>query len=212
MKFSVRLIENNQTIQKEIMDALLKPCAAYMEEGIAKIKSELPNIVFSAIMNRPEYNSLVSGKLRLEFGIPDANSKVLQLLQVWSNNISYTYNKPTIKGSGIRSYFGANLIRSDFSDVLGIDAASVQDNIKGYNLPWLRWLLLDGSAVLIPTHSVVLGPNNRSRTGMAIMKESMQGWRVPSEFSGTQNDNWITRAITDASQDINTLLNKAFKP
>lgn len=112
---------------------------------------------------------------------------------------------------GIKSSFSANLIKSDFTDVLGADAALVQDNIRGYSLPWLEWLLLEGNRTIIPTQSVVIGPNPRSRTGMAIMRESTQGWNVPSEFAGTINDNWITRAIDDAAQDVNNLLNRALR-
>lgn len=211
MKLSLKILETNQTIQKEILTAILSECDKYMEKAMGIIKQQLPPIVLSAITNRQEYTSLVSGKLRLEFGLPDAATKVNQLLQIWTSNIQYTYKKPSITSNGIKSTFSASLIKSDFSDVFGTEASLVADNIRGYSLPWLEWLLLEGNRTIIPTQSVIIGPNPRSRTGMAIMRESSQGWSVPSEFAGTINDNWITRAIDDAAQDINNLLNKALK-
>ena len=84
------------------------------------------------------------------------------------------------------------------------------DSLRGYSLPWLQWLLLDGTKVLIDSHQVVIGPNLRSRTSMAIMRPG-SGWSVPNEFAGTQNNNWLTRAIDSSSDSINNLLKRAFK-
>jgi hypothetical protein len=41
-----------------------------------------------------------------------------------------------------------------------------------------------------------MGNNPRSRTGSAIMVSSQKiNWRVPAQFAGTVNNNWVTRAI-----------------
>jgi hypothetical protein len=211
MKLSFDIIESNGEIQQNILKALLPDCKDYMNNAINIIKKELPSIVFNAISNTPEYLSLISGKLKFEFGISDADIKVTNLLETWSKNIIYNYSPPSITGNRIKSSFSANAIKADFSDVLGSDDAKVQD-IGGYELPWLRWLLLEGNAVLVRKHDVLLGPNTRSRTGFAIMTNSNKDWSVPSEFAGTQSDNWITRAIENARPDIDNLLNKAFSP
>jgi hypothetical protein len=73
---------------------------------------------------------------------------------------------------------------------------------KGYSLPWLKWLLFEGSKPLIKNYSVKFGSNKRSRTGQAIMISSNKNWKVPSEFAGTVTNNWITRAIDRASDKI----------
>jgi hypothetical protein len=211
MNLSLKILETNQIIQKEILQALLPQVDIYMTRIMGNLKEKLPPIVSKAITNRPEYMSLVSGRLRLELGIPDASTKVSQLIQIWISNIQYTYKKPQISGGAIKSSFSASLIKNDFSDVTNTEAGSVQDNIRGYSLPWLEWLLLDGNRTIVPNQSVVIGPNNSSRTGMAIMRESPGGWKVPAEFTGTINDNWITRAIEDAAPDINNLLNRIMK-
>jgi hypothetical protein len=152
----------------------------------------------------------MNGKLKYEFGIPDPATKLSGLLDIWSDNIQYQYMKPNITGSKIKGFFSANTIRIDFADVLYTDYALVIDNLRGYNLPWLEWLLLEGNKTIISKHSVSLRPSQFSRTGNALMIESNKSWSVPSEFSGTSQDNWITRALDDAESDIENLLTRAF--
>jgi hypothetical protein len=103
-----------------------------------------------------------------------------------------------------------SLIRSDFADVLSSDFSIVVDAARGYNLQWLEWLLLDGNKVIVPKHEVIFRNSRFSRTGAALMKESTQSWRVPSQFSGTITDNWITRAIDSAQTKISDTIEKAF--
>lgn len=210
MKFKLTLLESNDEIQSRILTALLSECRYFMTKALVTIQKELLQIVYLAITNRPEYNSLISGNLRLQFGIPDANVKVANIINHWMSNVVYNYQKPVIQGNKIKSYISAELIKSDFSDVLGTSDAVVTDALRGYDLPWLEWLLLDGRKVIVPKHSVVIGPNPRSRTGEAVMRISSSSWKVPSEFSGTIADNWITRAIDDAGGFIEDLLQRAF--
>ena len=211
MNFSLKLLENSQTIQKSILIALLPEVKSYMDNAINTIKRELPSITAEAIMGEPEYNSLLSGQLKFEFGIPDAGSKIAGLINVWISNMIIEYKPPTATNSSIKSSFRANLIRSNFNDVLGTDEAYMNDSLRGYSLPWLEWLLLDGTATIIPNHEVVMGNNPRSRTGSAVMKISSGSWKVPDQFSGTMSDNWITRAISNSQDKIQKLLERALK-
>lgn len=210
MKLSLDLIESNKEIEKLILLALLPEVQQFMIKGINYIKSTLPTTISETIVNTPEYRSLVSGKLKLEFGIPDPEVKIAELLRVWSNNIHIVSNEPSINGNQIKGVLDIGLIRSDFSDVLGTDSAQMIDTLRGYSLPWLEWLLLEGNKTLVKNYQVIIGPSNRSRTGMAIMRESKQSWKVPSEFAGTISDNWITRALDNIDNEINNILKKAF--
>ena len=142
MEISFKLLDNSRTIQQKILDAMLPEIKKVMDRGILKIKSNLPNILRSAIQNSPEYQSLQAGKLKYEFGIDNADSKLNSLLTVWSTNIEYQYQQPYIRSSTISGSFSANMVRADFSDVLYTDFAAVVDTMRGYTLPWLEWLLL----------------------------------------------------------------------
>lgn len=210
MRLSLKLLDSAKEIQSKILNALLTEIRTSIDSSISKIKQELPIIVTRAIENSPEYNSLLNGKLKYEFGIDNSSSKLAKLITVWSTNIQYDYKPPTIQGSKIKSSFSANMIKADFSDVLYTDFAVMVDILRGYSLPWLQWLLLEGNKTIIKNYEVVFGPNPYSRTGLAIMQPSKRSWRVPSEFAGTQTDNWITRAIDSANGDIQKLLDGLF--
>lgn len=209
MKVSFKLIESDKEITNKIVKQLLPDARKFMSSTMSKIQNTLPLIIEQAIVNSPEYTSIISGKLRLELGIPDGQSKIAGLIFNWINNIQYNYSVPSIVNNKIKSRISIRGIRSDFRDVLGTEYALVIDQLRGYSLPWLEWLLLDGTKTIVPSHDVFLGPNPRSRTGLAVMRYSSSGWGI-SEFSGTQADNWITRAIDMAEPDIRNILEKAF--
>lgn len=210
MNINLKIIETDQQINKEILNALLPEVTNFMNNGVNTIKRELPAILQNAIVNTPEYSSILNGKLKYEFGIPDSNVKLNNLVDLWIENIKYPYMKPRIIGNKIKSSFEVNAVRVDFAEVLYSNDALVIDNIRGYNLPWLEWLLLEGNKTIISKQEVVIGPNKFSRTGNALMRDSNKSWKVPSEFSGTVTNNWITRAVDGVEGNIQSLLDRAF--
>lgn len=211
MLFKVNLLESNKQIAQNILKALLPDTAKYLKDIIKYLQNNLPIVVKQAIINTPEYNSLLGGELQYELGIPDPSSKLAGLLDIWSTNIKINYSAPVISNSRIKGSFSANMIKVDFSDVLYSDYAIVYDNFRGYSLPWLEWLLLEGNKSIIKNHSVVFGPSKYSRTGYAIMKESSSSWKVPSQYAGTISDNWITRALDNAESQINNTIEQAMQ-
>jgi hypothetical protein len=210
MRLSFKLLDSSKDIQQKILSAILPEITSLMNKATLKLKQNLPDIIRNAIINTPEYESLSIGKLKYEFGIANVDSKLSSLLNVWSTNISYQYQAPIVTGSRIKSSFSASMIKADFSDVLYADFAAVVDTVRGYTLPWLEWLLLEGNKTIVKNYEVVFGANKFSRTGFAVMQPSRRSWRVPPEFSGTSRDNWITRAIDNAEPIIQKLLDEAF--
>ena len=212
MRFSIKIIESDKEIALRIGNALIPQVRQYMSKTMDKIRKGLPDIIYQAIISSPEYSSILSGLLKYEFGIPDSLSKLDGLLNVWTQNLSVTYTPPLVNYNGsVSSSVTIAMIKSDFSDVLGTDYASVVDRKRGYILPWLSWLLLEGSVTIVNGHQVIFGSNPRSRTGLAVMRKGGNGWKVPKRFAGTSNDNWITRAIASSEKDIYNFIQKAMK-
>lgn len=209
MKASIDIIETNAQIEQSILKALLRDVGKTMAKSAKILESKLPPIIESAIISQPEYTSLVSGRLREEFGIPDAASKVEKLLQVWKN-VEVNYTKPTIKGGQIFSKITIYAIRSDYADVMGLPAA-FQKTKKGQDLPWLDWLLNQGDKVIIKEYEIVDGKRN-GRAGNKVMKKNVKGkWSVPSSFAGNPNNNWITRSIDSVSSIIERTVEESLK-
>jgi len=211
MKIVFEIVDSNKTIQENILQALLPDVVDFMDKIIQRIQSEFPLIIRQAIIDTPEYSSILNGQLKYEFGLPDSSSKLSGLLDIWSTNLNYAYKKPNISNGRIVSSFSVSALRIDFSDVLYTDYATMYDTLRGYRLPWLEWLVLEGNRTIIDNHEIVFGPSRYSRTGNAIMKKSPQSWSVPSEFAGDISNNWITRALENIQPEIQNTLDRIFQ-
>lgn len=206
LSFDLKLTESNSTISRNILQALLPDLNKYFDKISSNIRKNISSILINHIKSQPEYDSLLSGKLMAEFGIPDAASRLSGILSTIENG-SVVKTKPLrISGSQINGSVKLEMIQKDFADLLSLGEASFTTE-KGSNLEWLRWLLIEGDTTIIADYTFVLGPSPSSRTGMGIMRQfGGSSWRVPPEFAGSVNNNWITRAINSASADIEKAL------
>ena len=208
MKFNVKLLESNSTIRKSIMEGLSSHMDSVISKSISKIQNELKTLLESSLKQEPEYISLTSGRLRLDFGISDPE-QVNNVVAKLADTVSISKKTTTINNNGLSGGFSLNAIKSDdFNGIIGDANATVVDGVKGYTLPWLEWLLLRGNKVIVKNYDVKVGPNPASRTGMAVMVQSDKNWRVPPEFVGTISSNWTTRAIQRIEPNILKLIQK----
>jgi hypothetical protein len=84
-------------------------------------------------------------------------------------------------------------------------------------LEWLDWLLTYGGKIIIHGHEVDFDLTNeerqKSRTGLALMRRGLTVddgvWRVPSQFRGTANDNFIIRSFKDVGPKIGKMIDSA---
>ena len=205
IRVNFKLIENDKEISLNILNALLPKVDRYFRNAAKKIRPKLVNVVIEAIKSSPEYQSLINGSLMAEFGLPDADSRLGSIISLWKK-IDFVYSPVVIRNGFLSGSFSLNMIRSDFVDVINSEAATYTTS-KGSRLNWLEWLCLEGNKTIIKDYVIELGPNPRSRTGMAVMRGEISGkWSVPSEFSGTINDNWITRAIDSITPNIQQVI------
>lgn len=209
MKYSVRLLESDATIRKLILEALQEDVENTLRKALPEITKNIQELVNQTIKNAPEYQSLLNGQLKFEFGLYDSQNQIDKIVDTWSSNINVDFKSIKINNAGISGGFSLGMIASNLQDVLSLPESLMIDTERGYSLPWLQWLLKDGGKVLVKDYKVVLGPNPYSRTGYAIMhNDSSSNWRVPAEFAGTVTNNWVTRAIDSLSDEINTIISQ----
>lgn len=206
----ITIIESTDQITQKILKALLPEVKTYFRKVFDRTSEQIATLVQDSIIASPEYQSLLSGKLKYEFGLPDSDSRLNTILEIISQ-ITTKYNAPKIVKNHIEASFTLSMIQSDYKKLLESSAA-ILNTEKGSQLEWLKWLLLFGDKTIIKDYFVQIGSNNRSRTGNAVMRSSTRSrWGVPPEFAGTQNNNWITRAIDGAQNNIEQLLTNALK-
>lgn len=208
MLLSLKLI----TPVKEIENLILQTMSDELNKHIYTIseivKSKFTMFIKSKIQNSAEYDSLINGKLKAEFGLDDAQSRVNRIISEWISifNIKITKVKPKVRT--ITGGLSINAIPSDFENVIRLAEATVFS--KGGEVPWLKWLLLEGYKLLIADYDIRYGSYPRSRTGEAQMyKRPGNFYTVPAEFAGTIDDNWITRLFDGVDSEIYTILIKA---
>lgn len=207
MKFSINILENNSKISKQILQEIKNKIDKVIKAALPNISNEIKLLISEALKNQPEYSSLMTGTLKAEFGIADAGS-VITVIDSLIETLSTKYNGIKISERGLSGGFILTMMKSDdMNGVIFSEAAKVFDS-EGYSLPWLEWLLLKGNEIIVKNYEVVYGSFNYSRSGMAIMKPSSGSWRVSTQFSGTEQDNWTTRAINSVEDNIYNIIQK----
>jgi hypothetical protein len=83
MSISIKILESNKEIEKAISVALLPQIDRFMTRVVNTIKSNIFILINNAIISQPEYESLTSGTLRAELGIPDASIRIQQIIDRW---------------------------------------------------------------------------------------------------------------------------------
>jgi len=206
----VEIVETTDQIEGKILRALKPEINKYLKKVFDKTKPRILQALTNAITSSPEYSSLLNGSLKYEFGLPDSDNRVASILKFWQK-LNVEYKSVSIDGKKLVGGFVINMVDSSYTDVLSSGAATFKTE-KGTDLNWLEWLLLFGNKTIIKDYVVEFGPNPRSRTGQAVMKGIQKGkWSVPASFSGTKNNNWITRAIDSATPEINKILKEVVK-
>jgi len=182
----MKILQTDAQIEKMIADITLEHYQQVMRAARKPIVNRIREVVIEAIKREPEYESLLNGRLLGEFGLTGAEQKLATILNVWAQDIHIVVAKKTI---------AITVIGSNFEDVLALPEAR-QITEKGQSLEWLDWLLIQGDKTIIKEYTIKKSFNKDSRTGLAVMVESKKGkWAVPSQYSGTPRDNWVTRAI-----------------
>lgn len=201
MKLSLSVVQDSNNIANLIMKDISANINKIFNKAIPKIENDLKFLLAEAIRSQPEYSSLMAGTLKAELGLPDS-SIVQQTVDYFVENIRVTKNNIKYSSKGLLGNISIELFSdSSVNSAVNSDFANIQD-VKGYIIPWLQWLLLEGSSILIKNYEVKYGNSPYSRSGMAIMVQSNDSWSVPNMFAGQINDNWITRAINSSEQSI----------
>lgn len=211
MQVSFKLLDSSSDIQNNILDILQDIMDKTFKKVLPIIKTKIKTEVKNALVSEPEYQSLISGQLKYEFGLP-ASDRVNNIIDLWINNIVINYSGIKKTSSGLKGNLSLSMIEDSYSDVLSNDAAIVIDSLSGAVLPWLEWLLLYGGKIIVRNYRVQFGSNPRSRSGGAIMVESSgNNWRVPAQFAGSSSNNWVTRALSNIDDKIINILEQSLE-
>ena len=197
---NIRILESDRQIAALINRGLASAFDRTIRQNVPALRTRIRSIVATALYNSHEIRSLSGGTLMADFGLTSDPSNAIVSSVV--SSMSITTRPTTSSSSTIRGGFTLTMQPSDYSNILSLPVS--QQIIDGGSIPWLEWLLTLGDAIIIANFGVEYGPFGR--TGRAHMLESAKPFKVDSSFSGTPNNNFITRAIQGASQQIETAI------
>jgi hypothetical protein len=199
MTITLKLLESVDQIENNILSAIATQFNSSMKSNKSKILDNVKLLIPSWISNQPEMESLLSGgtnSLVGQFGITISPASIVNAIVssiVSSTTISIVpYNKK-LKGGGIE----VNIQPDNFSNLLSLPQG--HSIYRDGDLHWLDWLLNRGDEI------IVVGYEYNPQTGLGRsrlgnMKEG-GSFRVPPEFSGTDENNFITRALIGSEQE-----------
>lgn len=197
----IKLVDSVDLISSRISAACSEEINAIFMKKRYLVASACKRLASSWIMRQPEISSLASGMLSGLFGLyaGTENMVVSQIASAVEQSVEVNVTKIS---KNLKGGITMNFQPASFSNLLNLTEGHVI--YEGGDLHWLNWLLTLGDSAIVVNYSYS-PKSGLGRSGRGIMKTGGM-FRVPPQFSGTIENNFITRALT--SQDSQDELNK----
>tara|TARA_R110002020_G_scaffold5803_4_gene23799 strand:+ start:14830 stop:15462 length:633 start_codon:yes stop_codon:yes gene_type:complete len=207
-KAFIKLLENNGEITKKILNALTKEVNRSMKKvSSRKMLAPLQKIIGDSLSKSPELASLSGGQLRYDFGIPAGVDVVTPIISAVVGAIFVQASPVNLVGGQFKGSVQFHMQPTDLSNLLSLPQGKIITE-KGASLPWLQWLLTLGDQIIIADFGVVYG-TGLGRSGGGQMSSVARPFKVNSTFSGTADNNFVTKAIYRKRKDIANLIKRS---
>jgi len=207
---NLKLVDPIAKIEKDIRVALIKDLNKFLDKQKAVVTDKLKQTLKSFVLNQPEVQSLEASNtpytLNSLFGLQKGKDTGIGNLIA-----DAVADSMQIKFSRIDKNFKGGVTFSiqpkDFQNLLGLPQGHVITQ-KGSDLHWLDWLLTKGDSVVVAGYTY--DPTGSGRSGLGSMV-SGGSFRVPPSFSGTESNNFVTRAIEGKEKEIEKIISEVFQ-
>lgn len=198
---TIKLLDSGKEIEDKIKSAFIEEVNSRIQNNLTTLLEKSKNLAEQWVSSQPELISLSSktiGSLKGQFGIPDGQDLLatLDIISAVRESISIKFvkYKAPLNLGGLQ----INFQPSNFTNLLGLDSGHVL--YFGGDLHWLSWLLTEGNRIIIVGY--YYDPETGiGRSGLGVMNEG-GFFRVPTVFSGTTQNNFITRALIGRQQEL----------
>ena len=147
---------------------------------------------------------LSSGTLKFDFGLTEDPSSAIA--NSVANSTRVSVSKITSRGGSFRGGVKITVQPSTFSNLLSLSVAEQAIEMGG-SIPWLRWLLTAGDAIIIGDFGVDY-ETGTGRSGGATMSKSEKPFKINPLYSGDEQDNFVTRALDPVLKEISSIVRK----
>jgi hypothetical protein len=195
---------SNVRLERILLEKIIKQAKKEFNKRVIFLKKQISPIIYEAVYNSSEMSSVRSGFLRLDFGLRSDPTPAIS--KAIADSCSIEIDDVRLAGNKIVGGLTVSIQPKDYLNILNIPQAfNVIEN--GVKLPWLEWLVLYGSQIVIINFGVTYG-SGLGRTGGAIMTEEARPFRVNPVFAGDSEDNFITRSIEKSIPNISKAIQR----
>jgi hypothetical protein len=212
VKVGTSIVVDPFELAKQVSGAIAEKLNRRLPDITQTIKRKLDNNIHKNLSESPALLSLQSdgrddlrSELGLEKGIAlHAKDEIVQAVQAFT---TVDFVKFVSGGQDIFARFTIEILPVNYIEILTklVDNAAYVSTPSGVLIEWLRWLLQLGDRTIIPgyrvTEKITASVRNRSRSSLSLMIKG-GSFRIRPQFSGTENDNFITRALVRVLDDI----------
>jgi hypothetical protein len=197
MSISIVLTESEGQIGKNINAAIVTYINDTLSKNLNLIVNKVKLLIPNWVMSQPEIASLSSSdslSLAGQFGIVNGASAG----QAIANSVAQATRIKFVKYSNnFNGGLELQFQQADFNNLLSLREGHTV--YQGGNLHWLDWLLKRGDSIIISNYQY----NPATGLGRSGLGNMIGGgvFRVPPEFAGTPDNNFITRALIGTAQE-----------
>ncbi len=194
---TIKLLDNLESFSKKINNASSSYINKKIKTQKQNITNKVRNLASKWITSQDEMMALANGLLSGAFGILSGDERIafnaIHSAVVSSVGVDIILFNNTLTSGGVIVYFQP----SDFANLLSLpEGHTVYEN---GDLHWLQWLLQRGDEAIVTNYEY--NPKaGLGRSGLGNMKVG-GFFRVPPQYSGTSDDNFITRALIGRRQE-----------
>lgn len=201
----MRMITTVKQMARQLKDAIVYHLNKDIAKRADRAQKEVREFTRIFLKGTETYKSLTKGGgLQGDFGFPagEENKFADWFIDTIADNINVKSDIMRVRSN---DYFGSVYVTLPYEayDKL-MNGIYAHVPIKGGSIPWTEWLLKRGDEIIIHDYHLVF-EEREGRTGYAIMGKG-GSWKMPAKYSGTENDNFITRTIYDSDQYLKALL------
>ena len=190
----LEILEPDAAIAQRIGEALQQDLNKLFQKRIPDMINEIRRFLPMWIMGCDEIQSLLGGDLQADFGIPSPTASVNRIVNAVASSLQVSFKPVPKRITG--KILEISIQPSSMTNILGLNEHIITE--KGERLDWLHWLVERGDDIVIFGYGVEYG--SFGRTNMAHMVKAGSFFRVNPAYSGTTEDNFITRAL-DSKKD-----------
>jgi hypothetical protein len=211
-RISFTAVDGFGELDRSVRDYINKRATATYKQVESRVTTAVREKIRQHLFSSGTTQSILNGKLRSDFGLTytaaqiAVNSIISHVIDNIKVSIKYSY-----KGANI-AIFSLDLLPLGMDKLSQLPEGNYISSGKygGGDVTWLTWLLTRGTTVVIGDFYVFEGISGTSRSNESVMQRGRSGFRVEPGFAGTENDNFVTRALDPIIPEIRDEVFKTF--